>query len=498
MGIATFNSRNEAEIEAVARDFAAVARSGDLITLRGDLGAGKTSFSRAFIRRYLDKPDLEVPSPTYLIAVEYQADTGTLITHMDLYRISGGDEMDELGLEEALERGVVLIEWPEQASNRLPADRFELSFEITGELTRNLGLAGNAEMQQRFLRSVQIGNFLRRHWCAQFSRKPFAADASARNYELVENGSDRRILMDAPSAPDGPPVRGGQAYSKIAHLAEEVRSFVALAKLLRARGFYTPQIYCHEYDKGLVLLEHLGCKSIVDDQNHPLPDRYIEAAKLLAEVHMMDWPNSNIYGENETYLIPSFDPSAMLIEVELLTDWYLTDSEFHPDESDRRDFIQIWSQYCQTARNFRSSLVLRDYHSPNIIWREQCQGFDRIGLIDFQDAMIGPAVYDLVSLAQDARAAVAPELESQIIRRYLDLLATKNVEIDERQFQYEYALMGAQRASKLLGIFVRLDVRDGKTGYRKLIPGIRDNLKRNLQHPQLSRYRQWCERVIKL
>ena len=164
MGIATFNSRNEAEIEAVARDFATVARCGDLITLRGDLGAGKTSFSRAFIRQYLDKPDLEVPSPTYLISVEYQADSGTLITHMDLFRISSGNEMDELGLEEALERGVVLIEWPEQASNTLPVDRLELSFEITGELTRDVGLAGNAEIQQRYFRSVQIGNFLRRHF----------------------------------------------------------------------------------------------------------------------------------------------------------------------------------------------------------------------------------------------------------------------------------------------------------------------------------------------
>ncbi len=498
MATQKFSNCNEDKIETIARDMAIVAKTGDLITLSGDLGAGKTLFCRAFIRQYLEMKDLEVPSPTYLISIEYNGVCKTSITHMDLYRISDASELDELGLEEAQENSVVLMEWPEKAIDALPVDRLEIILAINGEFTRTLTIKGQGQLYQRYLRSAQIGVFLRACCNGRYTRKPMAADASTRDYEFINYDGKTSILMNAPKATDGPPVKNGLPYSQIAHLAEEVKPFISIANLLRSRGFYAPQIYAHDCDKGLVLMEFLGEQGIIQTNNQPIDIRYIRSGDLLASIHTQSWTHDDKDKSGPSCFIPSFDQPAMLIEVELLTDWYLGDGEFTPTGKDILDFKQIWAEYASLAQSFRKSIVLRDFHSPNIIWRSEKTGNDRIGLIDFQDAMIGPAAYDLVSLAQDARIVVPPQLESRIIKHYLEKLAASGFDIDDEQFRLEYALMGAQRASKLLGIFVRLHTRDGKSGYRKLIPAIRTYLKKNLQHPVLSGYRSWCERVIDL
>jgi len=499
MGAQKITLISEQDTRNLANDMAVVAKKGDLITLSGELGAGKTLFARAFIRRYLGMPQLEVPSPTYLMAIEHEGTSGLLVTHMDLFRITNPAEIDELGLEEALERGVVLIEWPIRAEPLLPRERLELSFEITGETTRSLRIDTEGELLERYYRSVEVGKFLRSNWVDNVIRLPFAADASARNYELVKSGDETRILMDAPKAADGPIIKGGLTYSRIAHLAEEVRPFVAIADILRSKGFGAPQIYARDYGDGLVLLEHLGEGEITDSNNQPIARRYVESGTLLAEIHNRNWPGSLVMDDGKVHEILCFDEPAMMIEVQLLSDWYLHDDEEVKIEGDAIDeFNQIWSGYCKRAQSFEQSIVLRDYHSPNIIWRQNQNTSRRIGLIDFQDAMIGPTVYDLASLAQDARVVVSPDLEAQIIAQYLEARLLQNADIDSDKFEFEYAMMATQRATKLLGIFDRLCRRDGKPQYRKLIPQVRKYLKKNLQHPQLGAYREWCEREINL
>ena len=498
MGTQILENCTQHDVESIARNLALASKNGDLITLSGVLGAGKSLFARAFIRQYQQMPDLEVPSPTYLIAIEYNITPAKNVTHVDLYRISGDEELDELGIDEALQDGIVLLEWPQQVSHISNVQPLDICFEITDEFTRKLIFTGNKNIITRYRRSAQIDQFLRQNIPAIYSRNPIDADASARNYELINFNNEIRILMDAPKATDGPIVKNGLPYSQIAHLAEEVRPFVAMAKLLRANGIFAPQIFAHDYDSGLVLLEYLGDEPIIDSKRCPILERYVQAAKLLAHIHKMKWHQSNKYGEGELYHIPTFDEPAMIIEVELLTNWYLKEHQSGGEKEDIEEYLQIWSRYCALAQNFSKSIVLRDYHSPNIIWNKQNEGNDRLGVIDFQDAMIGPAVYDLVSLAQDARIEIDGAQEEQIIRHYLGEAAANDIAIDEPQFRFEYAMMGAQRASKLLGLFVRLDIRDGKSAYRKLLPGMRNYLERNLQHPKLSQYRNWCERVIKL
>lgn len=137
------------------------------------------------------------------------------------------------------------------------------------------------------------------------------------------------------------------------------------------------------------------------------------------------------------------------------------------------------------AQHAEKSLVLRDYHSPNLIWRPEREGDDRLGVIDFQDAMIGPAAYDVASLAVDARVTISPELERATVEAYCAARAAAGP-FDRAAFDRAYAIMAAQRNSKIIGIFVRLNERDGKPHYLRHLPRIRDYLRRALAHPDLA------------
>jgi len=136
--------------------------------------------------------------------------------------------------------------------------------------------------------------------------------------------------------------------------------------------------------------------------------------------------------------------------------------------------------------------MLRDFHSPNIIWRGELQGHDRLGIIDFQDALIGPAAYDVASLAMDARVTVPEKIEAAVTKTYVAARQAAGG-FDAESFGEAYAIMAAQRNSKILGIFVRLDRRDGKPDYLKHLPRIRDYLRRALAHPALAELRDFYQ-----
>lgn len=137
--------------------------------------------------------------------------------------------------------------------------------------------------------------------------------------------------------------------------------------------------------------------------------------------------------------------------------------------------------------------MLRDFHSPNIVWRDDRKGHDRLGIVDFQDALIGPSAYDVASLAMDARVTVGPGMERTTVDAYVAARKAQGG-FDEKAFAEAYAIMAAQRNSKILGIFVRLNERDGKPDYLKHLPRIRDYLERALAHPALAELRDFYER----
>ena len=182
----------------------------------------------------------------------------------------------------------------------------------------------------------------------------------------------------------------------------------------------------------------------------------------------------------------------MQIEVELLTDWYLPWKRGTVvSEAERQEYIELWRALFADLQSAEKSLVLRDYHSPNLIWRDNKTGTDRLGIIDFQDAMIGPSAYDVASLCQDARVTVDQDLADQLLNRYVMARHADDPHFDEAGFRQAYAIMAAQRAAKILGIFVRLKQRDGKPGYLRHLPRIEAYIAASLQHPVLQPLRFW-------
>jgi aminoglycoside/choline kinase family phosphotransferase len=139
---------------------------------------------------------------------------------------------------------------------------------------------------------------------------------------------------------------------------------------------------------------------------------------------------------------------------------------------------------------------LRDYHSPNLIWLPEREGLARVGIIDFQDAVMGPPAYDVASLLQDARATVPPDLELKLIGVYARERRAADPQFDVAAFARAYAIMGTQRATKILGIFARLDRRDGKPHYLRHLPRIEAYLMRNLAHPSLAKLKGWYENYL--
>ncbi|MCF3639929.1 tRNA (adenosine(37)-N6)-threonylcarbamoyltransferase complex ATPase subunit type 1 TsaE [Rhizobium sp. TRM95111] len=492
MSIAPLFLEDEAATIRFGEDLARAVRPGDLITLSGDLGAGKSTLARALIRAIADDAALEVPSPTFTLVQSYALSLP--VSHFDFYRLADAEEVDELGLDEALEDGVCLVEWPEKAEAALPADRLTLRFvhEGTG---RRIEFAGGREgLRQRIARSLAIRDFLIGAGHADAMRRHLTGDASVRAYETVTTADGgRMVLMDAPAHVPGPIIVDGKYYQQIAHIAENVRPFVAVDRHLAARGFAVPAIFHEDLGRGLLLIEDLGRESVLDEAGLPVVGRYEAAVDCLARLHAQPAASAVPVSDGTMHRIPDFDRDAIQIEVGLLTDWYLPWKRGTPaTEDERRAYRTVWDDLIETLRSAERNLLLRDFHSPNIIWRPQAAGIDRVGIIDFQDAMIGPTAYDVASLTQDARVDMPEGLTETLLARYLALRAT-SPGFDAATFRRDWHVMAAQRNCKLVGIWVRLMQRDGKPGYMKHMPRTFRNLETALSHPALAPLRAWCE-----
>ena len=488
--------------EALARDLAPLLIPGDFITLGGDLGAGKTAFARALLRVLADDPELEVPSPTFTLIQMY--DTPVMpVVHADLYRIKDQSELEELGWEEAGPDSLLLIEWPDRLGDFLPADRLELSFSLSARNpdARQVAMRGYGRWAERLGRHVAVQHFLRLHGWSEAIRMPIQGDASTRAYERLKKPDQQAILMIAPRRPDGPPIRWGKPYSALAKLSESVHAFVAVAHGLREQGVSAPAILAADLEPGLLIVEDLGGQGIADSKG-PIAERYGVATDLLAYLHHQTLPPRlpvavGSAQKADDHVLPDYDLDALCIEVELLLDWYLPHHcQVSLGGASHNQFVALWRDVLTPLTQQSKTWTLRDYHSPNLLWLPEREGIKRIGVIDFQDAVLGHPAYDLVSLLQDARLLVSEDLELELLRRYLTARKSQNETFDMVEFMAAYAALGAQRATKILGIFIRLDRRDGKPDYLRHLPHLEVYLRRNLRHPSLGELSKWFQTTL--
>lgn len=480
---------DESATIALGEDLALALKAGDCLALHGDLGAGKSTLSRAFIRALADMPELDVPSPTFTLVQSYE--TTPPIAHFDLYRLGSSDELDELGLDEALETGICLIEWPERAEDRLPKACLHLTYAFNKQGGREVEFTGPAPLLNRIKRVLAIRVFLDTNGYPGAKRRFLSGDADYRAYETIEaEGQTPRILMDSPKRPPTPIIRHGKTYPELVHLAEDCHAFVAIDQLLHSMGAVVPKIYASDLEQGLLLIEDLGNQGVLDDAGQPIAERYRATVSVLASLHGQNVSREIMVTPAHTHIIPEFDSAAMLFETELLLDWYLPWKLGRAaSDAERQDFQSLWHDLVSRIHD-RTSLVLRDVHSPNLLWQANRSGTERVGLIDFQDAMIGPAAYDMASLVQDARVTIAPDLQQLMLDDYLALRQLE-AGFDPAAFLEDFAIMSAQRNCKLLGLWVRLLQRDGKPGYMQHMPRTLTYLASAFGHAALAPLQQW-------
>jgi N-acetylmuramate 1-kinase len=492
---------DEASLVALAERVALALRVGDVVALAGDLGAGKTTFARSLIRILLADHAAEVPSPTFALAQGYNCDRFP-IAHFDFYRLGHPEDVEEIGFADAVQHGIAIVEWPSKAAAALPANRLDLTFsETTDPSKRNVEIIATGPLATRLGRIGDMDAFIGDAGWDDASIGYLQGDASSRAYTRLSMGSGRAVLMDAPRQPDGPAVRDGKPYSRIAHLAEDVRPFVAVDQALRKAGLSAPEVLAADLDRGFLLLEDFGDRVFGREASNDLHQAELWTAAIDALVALRRANPSftmpvggGAVVSTETHTLPRLDRNILEIEIDMLPDWYWPEVKGAAmPPALRAEYRGLWRPVIDQLLAETPGWILRDVHSPNLLWMPEWKGIARVGFIDFQDALAGPWSHDVMSLLQDARVDVPAKLESRLLTRYCSTISMFDAGFNDAAFRSSYAAYGALRATRLVGLFVRLLRRDGKANYLQHMARNWGYLERNLAHPKLRPLQEWYD-----
>ena len=303
------------------------------------------------------------------------------------------------------------------------------------------------------------------------ARRPLAEDASFRHYERIERDGSRAVLMDAP-----PP-------------QEDVRPFIRITDHLRDLGFSAPEIFAEDVANGFLLLEDLGDTTFTQVLANGADEEalYAAAVDLLIDLHT---------GHIDVTLpegVEGYDEDKILEEAALFTDWYLPEiSQRMTAKSVREEYLNIWRSLIPAIIDSGATLVLRDFHADNLMWLPDREGLAKCGLLDYQDAVAGSPIYDLMSLLEDARRDLRPGLAARMVDRYFaGVSGTDRAALDKT-----YSILAAQRHCKVIGIFTRLAVRDKKYDYLVYLSRVWKLLERVCYNPALSPLKLWLDQNV--
>ena len=310
-----------------------------------------------------------------------------------------------------------------------------------------------------------IRGFLRN---SNFEIWALPADASFRKYDRVRLEKNSFILMDCPKEYD------------------RLEPFIVIARFLLEHGFSAPEILHIDYDNGFLLLEDFGDLNLgryLLEQNEQTKTRiYQLILDLLSKLQSIKTLNHLSHHSKE----------LLLEELTLFTDWYVPYvKEKQWDNSQKADFFALWGELLDSKPKIDSYISLRDYHVENMMLLSR-DGINAIGLLDFQDAVIGSPVYDVVSVLEDARF----ELPRDFSLKCLDYYTSQNKHLHTNEVYFDYHLLGAQRNSRILGVFARKAARDKQQNYLKYIPTILKYLQYDLSHENLVPLRLWMQKNL--
>ena len=301
---------------------------------------------------------------------------------------------------------------------------------------------------------------------------PIPSDASNRRYFRISAGDKNAILMDAPPE------------------LEDVNAFIKIARHLKGLGFSAPEIFGENIADGFLLLEDLGKETFTVSLQKGIDEKklYALGVDALAALH-------NIASEKTSPpWLEKYSNKKLLLEASLLPDWYMPGVGINISDTERKKYDALWLEVLPKAHSTNPTLVLRDFHVDNLVLLDERPGVNACGLLDFQDGVSGHPAYDLMSLLEDARRDISPELKTEMLARYHEKTATKNID----DFARAFAILGAGRHAKVIGIFTRLFVRDNKPVYLKHISRVWGLLEQSLLHPDLTNLKNWFDKNVPL
>jgi aminoglycoside/choline kinase family phosphotransferase len=344
--------------------------------------------------------------------------------------------------------------------------------------------------------------FLKAAGLAEAAREPLPADASTRRYERLRLPSGATLmLMDAPPSAESPVCdpqwseaeRSRAGWNAMARLAAgRVDAFAATAAFLRGQGLSAPAIEALDAGQGLAVIEDFGegIFARLIEQGQDEAELYFAAIDAQARLHAAQ-PPAVLSVSGLSWPLLTYDAVALKAGADLFVDWQprLNPALDFGAEA-RAEWDGLWTDIAGRGEAAATVFAHRDFHAENLLWLPERSGPARVGMIDFQDAVLAHPSWDLHSLLQDARRDVTPELERAALDRYL----AQRPGLDREAFLADYAALAALNEARILGVFARLIVRDGKPRYRQFMPRLWRALQRNLENPALADLKRWFDR----
>lgn len=474
------------DLQQFVKELSVMLKPGDVIALNGQIGSGKTTFAKLLINSLTETPLDEISSPTFNLYQTYES--GALeIAHYDFYRIESEIELSEIDLSDSFENKICIIEWADKYSKILPEDRIEILIECQDvdriykvkPLGKCREILDNLNKIKNFLNDLDI-NFTR--------LEKLPGDASKRKYFRVTGLKDNMILMDATQENDTRSKTG---------LSQGIDDFIIIGEYLDSINVRVPKLIARNKTDALLLEEDLGERCYLTAVNRESYKKlYKPAIETLIHISNIKHPKNISINANAHYM-RDFDLDIYLNEAEIFIDYYwpFVNGKIC-SEDQKQEFIHIMKKAYSDLTNDKT-LMLRDFHSPNLLFLENEKGYKKCAIIDFQDALLGHPLYDLVSLTNDARLTINEDHEKYLIELYKADFRFNDYQFDKLSFMEQYHILGVQRSIKILGIFARLAILENNHTYLSHMPRIINYIKRIMYSSNLKELTNWLNMNFK-